>query len=184
MFFFRLPSSTAFARLVSALLYTPANGGQPGRKEVSIQRPIPPQRKHHGIHQLTPMGRTIRPTIQGADDHAEDTHSHRQHRTSTPTIVGPDKDMKDVYILSGLVFFLAVVVAAFWYYSQADEAAHSNRSSEERNSADLSQVLKTSADRIPLSEPVPPRMSRQPRWRPGVRTFCTMTFSLKSGGRA
>ena len=44
----------------------------------------------------------------------------------TPTIAGPDKDMKDVYILSGLVFFLAVVVAAFWYYSQADEAAHSN----------------------------------------------------------
>ena len=23
----------------------------------------------------------------------------------TPTIAGPDKDMKDVYILSGLVFF-------------------------------------------------------------------------------
>ena len=73
----------------------------------------------------------------------------------TPTIVGPDKDMKDIYILSGLVCFLAIVVAAFWYYSHVDEAAHSNRSSEELNSADLSQVLKTSADRVPLSEPVP-----------------------------
>ena len=72
----------------------------------------------------------------------------------TPTNAGPDKDMKDVYILSGLVCFLAIVVAAFWYYSQTDEAAHSNRVSEELNT-DLSQVLKTSADRIPLSEPVP-----------------------------
>ena len=74
--------------------------------------------------------------------------------TVTPTIVGPDKDMKDIYILSGLVCFLAIVMAAFWYYSQADEAAHSNRSSEQLNT-DLSQVLKTSADSVPFSAPIP-----------------------------
>lgn len=73
----------------------------------------------------------------------------------TPTIIGPDRDMKDVYILSGLVFFLAVVVAAFWYYSQADEAAHSNRSTEALNSAQVSQVLKDSTDNLPVSAPMP-----------------------------
>ena len=71
-----------------------------------------------------------------------------------PTIVGPDRDMKDVYILSGLVFFLAVVVA-FWYYSQADEAAHSNPSAEALNSAQVSQVLKGSTDNLPVSSPMP-----------------------------
>ncbi len=73
----------------------------------------------------------------------------------TPTIVGPDKDMKDVYILSALVCFLAIVVAAFWYYSQADEEAHSNRSTEALNSAEVSQVLKSSTDNVPVSAPVP-----------------------------
>jgi peptidoglycan-associated lipoprotein len=52
----------------------------------------------------------------------------------SPTVMGPEKEMKDVYIMSGLVFFLAVVVSAFWYYSQADEAAHSNPSTEALNS--------------------------------------------------
>ncbi len=73
----------------------------------------------------------------------------------TPTIVGPDRDMKDVYILSGLVFFLAVVVAAFWYYSQTDEAAHSNRSTEALNSAQVSQVLQDSTDNVPVSATIP-----------------------------
>lgn len=73
----------------------------------------------------------------------------------TPTIAGPDKDMKDVYILSGLVFFLAVVVAAFWYYSQADEAAHSNRSTEALNGAQVSQVFKTPTDNVPVAASVP-----------------------------
>ena len=73
----------------------------------------------------------------------------------TPTIVGPEKDMKDVYILSGLVGFLAVVVAAFWYYSQADEAAHSNRSADALNSAQVSQVLKDSTEQMPAATPLP-----------------------------
>ncbi|MBS0171898.1 MAG: OmpA family protein [Nitrospira sp.] len=72
-----------------------------------------------------------------------------------PTIVGPEKDMKDVYILSGLVGFLAVVVAAFWYYSQADEAAHSNRSAEPFNSAQVSQVLKDSTEPLPVAVSLP-----------------------------
>lgn len=73
----------------------------------------------------------------------------------TPTIIEPDRDMKDVYIMSGLVFFLAVVVSAFWYYSQADEAAHSNPSAEALNSSQVSQVLKDSTDHAPVSGSIP-----------------------------
>lgn len=72
-----------------------------------------------------------------------------------PTIMGPEKDMKDVYILSGLVGFLAIVVAAFWYYSQADEAAHSNRSTEALHSAQVSQVLQDSTEQVQVSAPLP-----------------------------
>ncbi len=73
----------------------------------------------------------------------------------SPTIIGPDRDMKDVYILSGLVGFLAIVVAAFWYYSQADEAAHSNRALEALDSTQVSQVLKDSTDKMPVSAAMP-----------------------------
>ncbi|MCS6295269.1 MAG: OmpA family protein [Nitrospira sp.] len=72
-----------------------------------------------------------------------------------PAIVGPDRDMKDVYILSGLIGFLAIVVAAFWYYSQADEAAHSNRSSEALDNSQISQVLKDSTDKATVSAAIP-----------------------------
>ena len=72
-----------------------------------------------------------------------------------PTIVGPDRDMKDVYILSGLVGFPALVVAAFWYYSQADEAAHSNRSSEAFDGTQVSQVLKESTGKVAGSSAMP-----------------------------
>lgn len=74
---------------------------------------------------------------------------------ASPAVMGPEKEMKDVYIMSGLVCFLAVVVSAFWYYSQADEAAHSNPSAEALNSTQVSQVLKHSTDHPPLSASLP-----------------------------
>ena len=73
----------------------------------------------------------------------------------SPTVMGPEKEMKDVYIMSGLVFFLAVVVSAFWYYSQADEAAHSNPSEEALNSAQVAQVLKDPTEHAPVSASIP-----------------------------
>ncbi|MCS6290030.1 MAG: OmpA family protein [Nitrospira sp.] len=73
----------------------------------------------------------------------------------SPAVMGSEKEMKDVYILSGLVFFLAVVVSAFWYYSQTDEAAHSNPSGEALNSTQVSQVLKDSTDHAPVSASIP-----------------------------
>lgn len=73
-----------------------------------------------------------------------------------PKITGPDNDMRDTYILSGLVLFLAIVVASFWYYSQTDEAAHSNPSTEALNGTQVSQAFKTSTDNTtPVPTPVP-----------------------------
>lgn len=63
--------------------------------------------------------------------------------------------MKDVYVISGLVGFLALVVAAFWFYSQADEAAHSTRSADALNSAQVSQVLQNSTEQVPIAAPLP-----------------------------
>lgn len=72
-----------------------------------------------------------------------------------PKITGPDKDMRDTYILSGLILFLSIVVASFWYYSQADEAAHSNPSTEALNGTQVSQALRTSTDTTPVTAPIP-----------------------------
>ena len=67
-----------------------------------------------------------------------------------PTIMGPDKDFKEIYIVSGLVLFLAVIVAAFWYYSQPGEATHSNGTVESFSGAQISQVPTGRADIMPV----------------------------------
>ncbi|HJR77276.1 MAG TPA: OmpA family protein [Nitrospiraceae bacterium] len=64
----------------------------------------------------------------------------------SPTIIGPDKDSKEIYLVGGLVLFLALVVAGFWYYSQSDEASPGNRSTETFNGAQVSQVIKHQGD--------------------------------------
>jgi peptidoglycan-associated lipoprotein len=51
--------------------------------------------------------------------------------------------MKEIYVLGGLVLFLAVVVAGFWYYSQTDEAAHSNQQVAAMDQAQVSRVLRS-----------------------------------------
>jgi peptidoglycan-associated lipoprotein len=68
--------------------------------------------------------------------------------------MGPDKDSKEIYILSGLVLFLAVVVAAFWYYSQSDEASPGNRSAETFNGAQVSQVINSRTETMPVGPSV------------------------------
>ncbi|SLM43623.1 hypothetical protein NSND_61056 [Nitrospira sp. ND1] len=62
-----LPPSASLRHLASALLYPPANGGQPGRKEVSINKPAP-QCKGQSIHPSATDGPGYPgPTTQGAD---------------------------------------------------------------------------------------------------------------------
>jgi peptidoglycan-associated lipoprotein len=134
------------------LLYTLASGGRLGRKEVTVSKSTPAVKGPRAIHFKT-ASRMIR------RNHKENTTMQKTPAATvsagpvTPMIVGPDKDRKDVYILSGLVFFLAIVLAAFWYYSQADEAAHSIHSAEAFNSTDVSSGFKTSTDRSPVAVP-------------------------------
>ena len=72
-----------------------------------------------------------------------------------PTIIGPDRDMKEMYMVSGLVLFLAVVVAAFWYYSQSDEAAHTNRATNSLTNTQLATTLNAQTEAASLTASVP-----------------------------
>jgi peptidoglycan-associated lipoprotein len=80
-----------------------------------------------------------------------------------PTVIGPDKDSKEIYLVSGLVMFLAVVVAAFWFYSQSDEtgvttASRSSTSVETFSGAQASQIMARQSDLIEAA-PVATRSS-------------------------
>lgn len=68
-----------------------------------------------------------------------------------PAIVGPSKDMKDVYIVAGVVLILAVIIGAFWVYSPPGESITTPGASDKLNPAQASSSLKTTAP--PLPEP-------------------------------
>jgi peptidoglycan-associated lipoprotein len=70
-----------------------------------------------------------------------------------PAIAGPNKDMKDVYVLAALVLFLAGVIGAFWFYSQ-DQAGSSINSEDQLNGTQVSNVLKNTTATNPISESV------------------------------
>lgn len=72
-----------------------------------------------------------------------------------PTIIGPDRDMKEMYMVSGLVFFLAVVVAAFWFYSQSDEVAHTNRATNSLTNTQIATTLNAQTDAASTPASVP-----------------------------
>lgn len=76
-----------------------------------------------------------------------------------PTIIGPDKESKEIYLISGLVLFLAAIVAAFWFYSQLDEtgrgpASRSSDSAEALSDTQVPQVI-TSQSTGSASHPIP-----------------------------
>ena len=70
-----------------------------------------------------------------------------------PAIAGPTKDMKDVYVLAGLVLVLAGVIGAFWFYSQ-DQAVSSIDSKDQLNGTQVSNLLKNTSATSPMSTPV------------------------------
>lgn len=59
-----------------------------------------------------------------------------------PTVVGPHKDAKDVLVLSGLVLFLAGLIAAAWYYGQTSEQIKISSGNEKVDNANVSELLK------------------------------------------
>ncbi|MDE3051651.1 MAG: OmpA family protein [Nitrospirota bacterium] len=70
----------------------------------------------------------------------------------SPAIVGPNRDMKEVYVLGGLVLGLAIVIAAFWYYSGQDRSFASKTPAETLTGTQVTNILKTGT--TPLVEPV------------------------------
>ena len=70
----------------------------------------------------------------------------------SPAIVGPNRDMKEVYVLGGLVLGLAIVIAAFWYYSGRDQSFASKTPAETLTGTQVTNILKTGT--TPLVEPV------------------------------
>ena len=69
-----------------------------------------------------------------------------------PTVIGPHKDMKEVYVLSGLVLVLAGAIGAFWYYSGQDQPLASKTPAETLTGTRVTNALKTST--TPIVEPV------------------------------
>jgi peptidoglycan-associated lipoprotein len=70
----------------------------------------------------------------------------------SPGIVGPSKDTKEVYIIGGLVLFLAIVIGSFWYYSGQGQSYASKAPAEILTNAQVTNVLKTST--TPPVEPI------------------------------
>ncbi|MGQ0809926.1 MAG: OmpA family protein [Nitrospiraceae bacterium] len=69
----------------------------------------------------------------------------------SPTIVGPHREMQEVYVVSGLVLLLAVGIGAFWYYSQVPEPvaiANSQRLDPAQVSTALKSVGATTASNV------------------------------------
>jgi peptidoglycan-associated lipoprotein len=72
-----------------------------------------------------------------------------------PTVIGPDRDMKEMYMVSGLVLFLAVVVSTFWFYSQSDDAAHTNRATNSPTNTQLATTLTAQPDAASTPASIP-----------------------------
>lgn len=72
----------------------------------------------------------------------------------SPAIVGPNKDMKEVYILGGLVFGLAIVIGASWFYSQDLAVSSATSSADSLTDNQVSTLLKNQSIPSPLSEPL------------------------------
>lgn len=66
-----------------------------------------------------------------------------------PTIAGPSKDMKDIYIVASIVLIMAVIIGAFWVYSPPGESITTPGASDRLEMAQASSALKTTATPAP-----------------------------------
>lgn len=62
--------------------------------------------------------------------------------TIAPTVMGPQRDNKDVMILAGLILFLGGLLAAAWYYGQAGDQVQITPATEKVDNANVSEILK------------------------------------------
>ncbi len=70
----------------------------------------------------------------------------------SPAIVGPDKGTKEVYVLGGLVLGLAIVIGAFWFYSQDMAVSSATSSNDQLTDNQVSTLLKNQNASGPTSE--------------------------------
>jgi len=70
----------------------------------------------------------------------------------SPTIVGPSKDTKEVYVIGLGVLGLAIVIGAFWYFSGQGQSYTTKAPAETLTNTQVANVLKTST--TPPVEPI------------------------------
>ncbi|ALA57212.1 OmpA family protein [Nitrospira moscoviensis] len=59
-----------------------------------------------------------------------------------PTVLGPQKETKEVMLLAGLVLFLGGLIAAAWYYGQLAEPVKMTPVTDRAENANVSDLLK------------------------------------------
>ncbi len=62
----------------------------------------------------------------------------------SPTIVGPSKDTKEVYVIGLGILGLAIVIGAFWYFSGQGQSYATKAPAETLTNTQVANVLKTS----------------------------------------
>ena len=72
----------------------------------------------------------------------------------SPTIVGPNKDGKEVYVVGGLVLILAIAIGAVWFYSQELVVPSENSSNSQLTDKQVSTLLKNTSATSPFGEPI------------------------------
>lgn len=60
----------------------------------------------------------------------------------TPTVMGPQKNTKEVMLLAGLVLFLGGLIATGWYYGQLSDQVKITPAAEKVDNANVSEFLK------------------------------------------
>lgn len=63
----------------------------------------------------------------------------------TPTVMGPQKDTKEVVVLAGLVLFLGGLIAAAWYYGQLADPVKIGPATERVENGTVSEFLKNAS---------------------------------------
>lgn len=63
-----------------------------------------------------------------------------------PKIVGPQKEMKEVVIVSGLVLFLGSVLATAWYYGQTSDRIAATPATESMGTITVPGIVKQASD--------------------------------------
>jgi len=59
-----------------------------------------------------------------------------------PTVMGPQRDTRDVMILAGLVLFLAGLTATVWFYGQTSDQIKITPATEKVDNSNVSEILK------------------------------------------